>query len=63
MPSGWQVNSTAYSEGMVVPNEPFALWQNAEGEVWVLTMKPVEIEGEKSSVIEGSLAEPGHVSN
>jgi hypothetical protein len=55
MPSGWRITARAYEEGMIVMDEPFALWQNDKGEVWVLTAQPVEIEGEKSSVVEGSL--------
>jgi hypothetical protein len=52
MPTGWKIEAVR----LTVPlTEPFGCYEDAEGEVFVLTMKPVEIEGPKTSVVEGSL--------
>ena len=59
MATGYLVRAIPWSDDMVVTDEPFAVWQNPEGVTFVLTAKPVEIEGEKSSVVEGALRDPG----
>jgi len=61
MATGYLVRAIPWSDEMLVTDEPFALFTNPEGVSFVLTAKPVEIEGEKSSAIEGSLRYPGEM--
>jgi hypothetical protein len=59
MPTGFLIRAIPWSDNMVVLDEPFALFTSSEGATFVVTAKPVEIEGEKTSVVEGSLRDPG----
>jgi hypothetical protein len=55
MPTGWRIEAVRLTVPLTVQEEPFGAYQDEEGEVFILTMKPVEIEGPKTSVVEGSL--------
>lgn len=59
MATGYLIRAIPWSDNLVVSDEPFALFTNPDGVSFVLTAKPIEIEGEKSSVVEGPLRDPG----
>lgn len=54
MPQGFRIDLHPIESGMVVRGDPVGIFTDPEGEAFIVTATPMEIEGEKTSVYEAN---------